>query len=115
MHSQNMFLFDMKKIDLRDLLYPKVNNINILPFKNSYVFSFICLLGPSVKYLRAMLLALVLAAAQGQPIIQISLMIVVNTPVVFYFIKARPYRFKWRRLRFRNYISIFNEVVLIGF
>ncbi len=103
-----MFLFDLKKIDLRELLYPKINNVNILPFTNSYVFSFLCLLCPSVKYLRAMLIAIILAAAQGQPIIQISLMIVVNTPVAFYFIKARPYRFKWKKLRFRNYISIFN-------
>jgi hypothetical protein len=115
MHSQNMFLFDMKKIDLRDLLYPKVNNVNILPFKCVYAFKFISLLCPSVLYLRALLLAVILVAAQGEPIIQTSLLIVVNIAVALFMIKARPYRFKWHRLRIRNYLCIFNEVTLIGF
>jgi hypothetical protein len=110
-----MFLFDMKKIDLRDLLYPKVNNINILPFKCIYAFSLLALLCPSVLYVRVLLMAIVLVAAQGSPIVQVSLMIVVNIPVVLYLIKARPYRFKYRRLRIRNYMAIFNEVMLIGF
>lgn len=115
LHSQNMFLFDMKKIDLRDLVYPKINNINILPFKCIYAFNLLSLLCPSVLYLRGFLIALVLVAAQDSAILQLSLMIVLNVAVAFYIIKARPYRFKYRRLRIRNYIVIFNEVCLIGF
>lgn len=110
-----MFLFDMKKIDLRDLLYPKVNNINILPFKCVYGFSFLSLLCPSVMYLRGLFVAIVLVAAQGSPIVQIGLLIVVNVAVAMYVIKARPYRFKWRRMRVRNYLAIFNEVTIVGF
>lgn len=115
LHSQNMFLFDMKKIDLRNLLYPKINNVNILPFKCVYAFNLLSLLCPSVFYLRGLFIAIVLVAAQDSAILQLSLMIVVNLPVTLYLIKARPYRFKYRRLRIRNYIAIFNEVVLIGF
>ena len=110
-----MFLFDMKKIDLRDLLYPKINNGNILPFKCVYTFNLLSLLCPSVFYLRGLLISIVLVAAQDSAILQLSLLIVVNVPVAFYLIKARPYRFKYRRLRIRNYIAIFNEVMLIGF
>lgn len=64
LHSQNMFLFDMKKIDLRNLLYPKINNVNILPFKCVYAFNLLSLLCPSVFYLRGLFIAIVLVAAQ---------------------------------------------------
>lgn len=108
LHSQNMFLFDMKKIDLRDLLYPKVNGVNILPFKCIYSFNQLSLLCPSVQSIRVLLMAIILVAGQGEPILQTSLLIVVNVAMCLYMIRARPYRFKYRRLRLRNYIAIFN-------
>ena len=60
-----MFLFDMKKIDLRDLLYPKINGINILPFKCIYAFNQLALLCPSAQFIRVLLVAVILVAGQG--------------------------------------------------
>ena len=44
-----------------------------------------------------------------------SLCIVLNTACLLYFSRARPYSFKFKKRRIKNYIAIFNEVALIIF
>ena len=46
---------------------------------------------------------------------QMSLCIILNIACLLYFSRARPYSFKFKRRRIRNYIAIFNEVALIVF
>lgn len=104
----------MKKIDLRNLYYPKVNNENILPFRNIYKFSFLPLCCILVTYLRATILSLIIVFGNST-LLQLSLCIALNVACLLYFSRARPFSFKYRKRRIRNYIAIFHEVALIGF
>jgi hypothetical protein len=104
----------MKKIDLRNLYYPKINNENILPFRNIYKFSFLPLCCIIVTYLRATILSLILVFGSST-LLQMSLCIALNVACLLYFSRARPFSFKYRKRKLRNYIAIFHEVSLIIF
>jgi hypothetical protein len=93
LNSSNIFMFEKKKIDLRNLMYPKVNNENILPFRCTYRFNFFALFSPIVTLLRLTLLSFIIALAPNT-ILQMSLAIPLNILALFYFSKARPYSFK---------------------
>lgn len=67
-----------------------------------------------VTYLRIILLSIFIVFADST-IAQMSLCIPLNVLCLLYFIKARPYSFKFKKRRFRNYIAIFNEATLIIF
>lgn len=104
----------MKKIDLRNLYYPKINNENILPFRNIYKFSFLPLCCIFVTYLRAIILAVVLSFGTST-VLQMSLCIPLNVACLLYFSRARPFSFKFNKRKIRNYVAIFHEVALIFF
>lgn len=93
LNSANVFLFERKKIDLRNLLYPKVNNENIMPFKCVYQFNFFALFAPVVIMLRILLLSFIISFASNT-VLQMSLAIALNVLALMYFSKARPYSFK---------------------
>jgi hypothetical protein len=114
LNSANIFLFERKKIDLRNLMYPKVNNENILPFKCIYQFNFFALFAPAVTLLRVVLLSLIISFGPNT-VIQMALAIPLNVLALMYFAKARPYSFKERKYRIKNYLAIFNEAGLIIF
>ena len=105
----------MKKIDLRNILYPKINNENMLPFRVIYRYGFLALSCLIFTYLRAIVLSLILVFASDSTLLQMGLCIPLNVLCLLYFIRARPYSFKYKKRRFRNYIVIFNEVSLILF
>ena len=44
-----------------------------------------------------------------------SLCIALNVASLLYFSRARPFSFKYRKRKIRNYIAIFHEVALIIF
>jgi hypothetical protein len=104
----------MKKIDLRNLYYPKVNNENILPFRNIYKFSFLALCCVEVTFLRAIILSIIIAFGTST-VLQMALCIPLNVLCLLYFSRARPFSFKYRKRRVRNYIAIYHEVALIIF
>jgi Ca2+/Na+ antiporter len=106
--EQNIFMFDKKKIDLSDLQYPKINGANILAFKNIYVFDLLSLFCQCVFFFRGLLLIIIFIAAYNSPLIQIGLAMGINALVLFYIIRSRPYTFKYRGYRVRNYLAIFN-------
>jgi hypothetical protein len=93
LNSSNIFLFEKKKIDLRNVMYPKVNGENILPFKSIYRFNFFALFAPVVTLLRLTLLASIMAFGTST-IMQMGLAIPLNILALLYFVKARPYSFK---------------------
>lgn len=51
----------MKKIDLRNIFYPKINNENIFLFRVNYRFNFLALLCLPVTYARGLLISLIIA------------------------------------------------------
>ena len=105
----------MKKIDLRNILYPKINNENMLPFRVIYKFGFLPLACLIFTYIRAIVLSMIIVFGSSSTLIQMGLAIPLNTLFLLYIIKSRPYSFKFKKKRFRNYIAIFNEVSLIIF
>lgn len=107
LNSTNIFLFEMKKIDLRNLYYPKINNENILPFRNIYRFSFIPLYCIHVTYLRATILSVILVFGTST-LMQMAMCIPLNVATLLYFIRARPFSFKYKKRRIRNYIAIYH-------
>ena len=113
--STNIFLSEKKKIDLRDLYYPQVNNQNIFPFRCVYKFSFLALMCPNVLYLRVILLSMFIAVAKTSVQVQMGLAIPLNVLTLMYFCRARPYTFKFRKYRIKNYLVIYHEVALIIF
>ena len=115
LNSANIFLFEMKKIDLRNILYPKVNNENVLPFRMIYRFTFLALCCIPVTFLRAIILCAIIGLGEKNTVMQMSLCVILNTACLLYFSRARPYSFKFKKRRIRNYIAIFNEVALIAF
>ena len=115
LNSANIFLFEMKKIDLRNIMYPKINNENILPMRNIYRFGFLSLACLIFTYLRAIIISIIIVFAYQNTILQMSLCIPLNVLCLYYFSKARPYSFKFKKRRLRNYLVIFNEVSLILF
>lgn len=46
---------------------------------------------------------------------QMALCIVLNYACFLYFVRYRPYSFKYKKRRIRNYIAIFHEIALIVF
>jgi hypothetical protein len=44
-----------------------------------------------------------------------GLALVLNTLTLFYFAKTRPYTFKFRKFRIKNYVVIYHEACLIIF
>lgn len=115
MVSTNIFLSEKKKIDLRDLYYPQVNNKNIFPFRCVYKYSFLALMCPNVQYLRAILLSMFIAVAKSSVQLQMGLAIPLNVLTLLYFCRARPYSFKFSKYRIKNYVAIYHEVALIIF
>ena len=114
LNSANIFLFEKKKIDLRNLMYPKVNNENILPFKCVYRFNFFALFAPAVTMLRLVLLSFIISFGPNT-VVQMALAIPLNVLALMYFAKARPYSFKERKYKIKNYIAIYNEACLVIF
>jgi Mn2+/Fe2+ NRAMP family transporter len=114
MNSSNIFLFEKKKIDLRNLMYPKVNNENILPFRCSYRFNLLALFTPVVTLLRLTFISAILIFC-ADTVLQMSLCLPVNVITLLYFIKAKPYSFKQKNYRIKNYIAIYHEACLIIF
>ena len=108
LNSANIFLFEMKKIDLRNIFYPKINNENIFPFRVHFRFNFLALMCLPVTYLRGLIISLIIALAYSSTMLQMSLCIPINILSLLYFIKSRPYSFKFHKRRIRNYIAIFN-------
>lgn len=106
--STNVYLTEKKKIDLRNLFYPKINNHNIFPFKCIYRYNILSLFCPSVFYLRGFLLASFIALANKNTMLQMGLCIPLNVLVLLYFCKARPYSFKFKRFRVKNYFAIYH-------
>ena len=113
--STNIFLSEKKKIDLRDLYYPQINNKNIFPYRCVYKYSFLALMCPNVLYLRVILLSMFIAVAKDSVQLQMGLAIPLNVLTLLYFIRARPYSFKFRKYRIKNYLVIYHEVALILF
>ena len=109
-----MFLSERKKIDLRNLIYPKINNDNIFPFRVFYRYNVLSMLCLNVTYLRATLLSLFIALAKDSVVLQMSLCIPLNVLTLLYFCRARPYSFKISKYRIKNYFVIFEEVALLG-
>ena len=107
MNSSNIFLFEKKKIDLRNLMYPKVNNENILPFRCSYRFNLISLMTPVVTLVRLTILSIILVFVK-EPVLQLALAISLNLLSLLYFCRARPYSFKLRGYRIKNYLAIYH-------
>lgn len=97
----------MKKIDLRNLYYPKINNENVFPFKNIYRFRIAPLLSPFVTYLRAILISIIISFCP-LTVIQMSLCIPLNILCLMYFSRIRPYSFKFMNKRIRNYTAIYH-------
>jgi hypothetical protein len=106
--STNVFLSEKKKIDLRDIYYPQINNENIFPFRCVYKYTFLALLCPNVLYLRVILLSAFIALATSSVQLQMSLAIPLNVLALLYFSKSRPYTFKFKKYRIKNYIVIFH-------
>lgn len=67
-----------------------------------------------VTYLRSILLSIILVFGNST-VLQMGLCLPVNVLCLMYFIKARPYSFKFRKRRLRNYIAIFHEAALLIF
>ena len=105
----------MKKIDLRNIMYPKVNNENVLPFRMIYRFTFLALCCLPVTFIRAIILTAIIALGYKDAVLQMSLCIVLNIACLLYFSRGRPYSFKFKKRRIRNYLAIFNEAALIFF
>jgi hypothetical protein len=95
------------------MYYPKINNENIFPFKCIYRYNNFSLLCPNVNILRAILLSAFIALPKADPILQMALCLALNALTLLYFCKARPYTFKFRRYRIKNYIAIYHEACLI--
>jgi hypothetical protein len=66
-----------------------------------------------VLYLRAIVLSLIIALAKSSVMLQMGLAIPLNTLTLLYFIRARPYTFKFFKYRIKNYFAIFHEGCLI--
>ncbi len=113
--STNIFLSEKKKIDLRNMYYPKINNENIFPFKCIYRYNIFSLLCLNVTILRAILLSAFIALPKTNPLLQMSLCIPLNVLTLLYFCKGRPYTFKFRHYRIKNYVAIYHEACLIIF
>lgn len=107
MNSSNIFLFEKKKIDLRNLMYPKVNNENILPFRCNYRFNLIALMTPVVTFMRLTILSIILVFVKD-PVLQLALAISLNFLVLLYYCRARPYSFKLKGYRIKNYLTIYH-------
>jgi hypothetical protein len=105
--STNVFNSSSKKIDITNLEYPKINNNNIFPFKCVYRYNKLSLLHPNVVYLRAILLSMIISFAPDSSI-QMGLAIPLNILTLFYFCKYRPFAFKFRGFRIKNYIAIYH-------
>ena len=105
----------MKKIDLRNIMYPKINNENILPFRIIYRFGFLPLACLIFTYIRAIVICIIIAFAKDSTLLALGLCIPLNVLFLLYLSRARPYSFKYKKRRFRNYLAIFNEVSLILF
>lgn len=105
----------MKKIDLRNIMYPKINNENILPFRIIYRFGFLPLACLIFTYIRAIVICIIIAFAKDSTLLALGLCIPLNVLFLLYLSRARPYSFKYKKKRFRNYIAIFNEVSLLMF
>jgi len=68
-----------------------------------------------VLYLRVIVLSIFIALAHSSVELQMGLCIPLNVLALLYFCKARPYSFKFKRYRIKNYIVIYHEVCLIIF
>lgn len=97
------------------MYYPQINNENIFPFRCIYKFSLLALLCPNVLYLRAILLSIFIGLAQSSVQLQMGLAIPLNILTLLYFSRSRPYTFKFKKYRIKNYIVIYHEVCLIIF
>lgn len=98
---------------MRNMFYPKINNENIFPFKCIYKYNILALLCPNVIYLRAIILSAIIALANTSTSLQMGLCIPLNVLVLMYFSKARPYSFKFKHYRIKNYFAIFHEICII--
>ena len=70
---------------------------------------------PNVLYLRVILLSMFIAVAKTSVQVQMGLAIPLNVLTLMYFCRARPYTFKFRKYRIKNYLVIYHEVALIIF
>lgn len=70
------------------------------------------LLCPIVTFLRALILSIIIVFAPDT-ITQMVLAIALNFLALLYFIRARPYSFKYHKYRIKNYLAIFHEASLI--
>lgn len=111
-NAGNIFLSEKKKIDLRDLAFPKINNKNIFPFKVVYKYNFLAMLCPFINYMQAILLGLVIGLCKS-PMLQMGLAIPINILVLLYHIKARPYSLKINHFKVKNFMIIVNNICLI--
>lgn len=88
-------------------MYPKINNENILPFKSVYKFNMMALFAPVVMLLRVLLLGIVFNFVNGT-VAQMAVVIPVNFLALLYYARARPYSFKFRKYKIKNYIAIYH-------
>lgn len=113
LNSTNVFLYQKKKIDLSDLAFPKINNENIFPFKVVFRYNFLAMICPCINYMQAILLGMVIGLPRDSPMLQMGLAIPINILVLLYYIRARPYSFKVKHYRIKNYLMIINCICLI--
>lgn len=67
---------------------------------------------PLVTFLRAFILSIILVFAPDT-ITQMVLALALNFLALLYFIRARPYSFKYHKYRIKNYLAIFHEASLM--
>lgn len=97
------------------MYYPKINNENIFPFRCIYKYNALSTLCLNVTYLRAIILSAIISLSKSDAVLQMALAIPLNVLTLMYFSKAKPFTFKFKHLRIKNYFAIYHEVCIIIF